>query len=131
FMAKYRAALIGLGRKATTSDRIHLDHPVITVPYTHMAAYTAHPDIEVVAGCDLYEKQRETFQQNWGVEGLYADYQEMFAVEKPDIVSVTTKTSTRYQIVLDAARAGVRAIYAEKPLAISLAEADEMIAVCK
>jgi predicted dehydrogenase len=79
----------------------------------------------------LYEQQRERFRQNWGVNRLYADYAEMLFEEKPDIVSVTTKTATRHQIVLDVARSGARAIYAEKPLAMSLAEADEMIALCR
>src|SRR5207237_9249300 len=46
----------------------------------------------------------------------------------PDIVSVTTSTKPRPGIVIDCARAGVRVIYAEKPISNSLAEADAMIA---
>ena len=51
--------------------------------------------------------------------------------EKPDIVSVCTTARIRSDVVLKVARAGVKAIWAEKPISISLAEADEMVRVCE
>src|SRR5262249_25732027 len=64
---------------------------------------------------------------------LYADYREMIERERPDVVSVCTNARHRHGVVVDIARmdAGVKAIWAEKPLAISLAEADEMVAACR
>ena len=38
----------------------------------------------------------------------------MLIKEKPDIVSVTTKTTERAEVVMTAAEAGVKAIYATK-----------------
>lgn len=130
-MERYRVALIGLGRIASTIDDEVKDSPRGKQPYAHMACYRAVPEVEVVTGSDLYTEQREAFGQRWGLDRLYSDYHEMLAKEKPDIVSVTTSAKPRPKIVIDCARAGVKAIYAEKPISFSLAEADAMLAACE
>lgn len=48
-----------------------------------------------------------------------------------DILTVATKAVFRPPIIRDAAAAGIGGIYAEKPIANSLAEADAMIEQCK
>lgn len=129
-MARYRAALIGLGRIASTiDDEVSGIH--IKLPYSHTACYRAVPEIEVVAGADMYAEQRDEFGRRWGVERLYADYREMLEIERPDIVSVTTSARPRAGIVVDCARAGARVVYLEKPISVSLAEADAMVAACR
>ncbi|HEV8634505.1 MAG TPA: Gfo/Idh/MocA family oxidoreductase [Chloroflexota bacterium] len=130
-MARYRVALIGLGRIASTIDDEVQGSASILLPYAHMACYREVPAVEVVAGADPFAEQRDAFRRRWGLERLYADYGEMLDREKPDIVSVCTSAKPRPGIVADCARAGVKAIFAEKPIAFSLAEADAMIAVCK
>lgn len=127
----YRAGIIGLGRIASTIDDEAQGNPAVMLPYSHMACYRAVPEIDVVAGADPYQEQRDDFQRRWGVESLYADYREMLEQERLDIVSVATSAKPRPQIVIDCARAGVRLIFAEKPLALSLAEADRMLAICQ
>lgn len=129
-MARYRAALIGLGRIASTIDDEVQGNPAVMLPYAHMACYREVPSVEVVAASDTYAEQREAFGQRWGVDRLYVDYREMLERERPDIVSVATSAAPRPGIVMDCAKAGVRVIYAEKPIAFSLAEADEMISTC-
>src|SRR5207245_2645553 len=107
------------------------DSPGLLLPYAHMGAYRKVSDVEVVAAADLYAEQRDAFRERWGVERVYADYRAMLEKERPDIVSVTTSTKPRPGIVMDCARAGVRVIFAEKPISYSLAEADAMIATCR
>ena len=51
--------------------------------------------------------------------------------EKLDIVSVCTTARVRSQIVQDLAAAGVKGIWAEKPIALSLTEADAMVQTCR
>ncbi|MGH2458383.1 MAG: Gfo/Idh/MocA family protein [Chloroflexota bacterium] len=130
-MRRYRTALIGLGRIASTIDDEVVGNSSVMLPYAHMACYREVPEIEVIAAADPYPEQREAFRQRWGVDRLYADYRELLEKEKPEIVSVATSAKPRPEIVIDCARAGVRAIYAEKPIALSLAEADRMIAACR
>ena len=130
-MARYRVGIIGLGRIASTIDDEVQGHPGVMLPYSHMACYREVPAVEVVAAADPYAEQRAAFERRWGLERLYADYREMLARERLDIVSVATSAKPRPEIVTTCARAGVRAIYAEKPLAFSLAEADAMVAACR
>jgi predicted dehydrogenase len=130
-MSRYRVGIIGLGRIASTIDDEVQGNAAVMLPYSHMACYRETPAVEVVAAADSYPEQRAAFQQRWGLDNLYADYREMLARERLDIVSVTTSARPRPGIVADCARAGARMIYAEKPIAFSLAEADAMLAACR
>ncbi|MBV7329596.1 Gfo/Idh/MocA family oxidoreductase [Chloroflexi bacterium TSY] len=129
----YRAAVIGLGRMGSTFDDEMTQGGSIFVPYAHAPSYVASPLVELVAGADPHDEQRTIFGDRWGISTnhLYADYQEMLANEQPDIVSVCTTARIRAQIVQDLAQAGVKAIWAEKPLALTLAEADAMVQTCR
>jgi len=129
----YRAAVIGLGRMGSTyDDELHQGGTTF-FPYAHAPSYVATPGVELVAGADPHDEQRAIFGDRWDVapDHLYSDYREMLANEALDIVSVCTTARIRAQIVRDLANAGVKAIWAEKPLALSLAEADEMVAACQ
>ena len=129
----YRAAVIGLGRMGSTYDDEVTTGGSTFLPYAHAPSYMATPGVQLVAGADPHDEQRSIFGARRGVDSahLYADYREMLAHETLDIVSICTSTRLRGQIVKDAARAGVKAIWAEKPIALTLAEADEMVAVCR
>ena len=129
----YRAAVIGLGRMGSTYDDEMHQGGATFFPYAHGPSYVATPGVELVAGADPHDEQRALFGKRWGVPTahLYADYREMLANEQLDIVSVCTTARLRAQIVQDIAQAGVKAIWAEKPLALTLAEADAMVAACR
>lgn len=129
----YKAAVIGLGRIASTIDDEVVGSNWI-LPFSHMGSYTEVPEIRVVGAADLHPEQRADFARRYGLEDgqMYADYREMLQRERPDIVSVCTNAKHRHDVVLEIARmgVGVKVIWAEKPLAISLDEADEMVAAC-
>lgn len=129
----YRAAVIGLGRMGSTFDDEITEGGAIFLPYAHAPSYHASDKVVLVAGADLHPEQRNLFGQRWGLgaDHLYADYRELLDRERPDIVSVCTTTRLRATIVQAVARAGVKAIWAEKPIAFSLHEADAMIACCQ
>src|SRR5690606_17562500 len=58
----------------------------------------------------------------------YADYREMLAVEKPDLVAIGPRWTTRHkEYVLACAEAGAHG-FLEKPIAVDLEEADAMAA---
>jgi perosamine synthetase len=60
----------------------------------------------------------------------YRDYRTMLAEVRPRIVCVCTWPALHASITLDCARAGVRGVICEKPLALSMAEIDEMRSAC-
>jgi predicted dehydrogenase len=130
-----RAAIVGLGRMGSTYDDESGPYSRWQPPHAHAACYRAVQDIELVAGADPYPEQRAAFGERWGLASahIYDDYHAMLTRERPEIVSVCTSAKPRARIVRDivAADTGVRALWVEKPLAISLAEADEMIAACR
>ena len=132
-MPAYRAAVIGLGRMGSTFDDEIQRGGSIFLPYCHAPSYRASPLVELVAGADPHDEQRSLFADRWGLSSdhVYSHYRDMMANEQPDIVSVTTTAKIRSDIVQDVARAGAKAIWAEKPIATSLAEADAMVRVCR
>lgn len=132
-MAKYKAAVIGLGRMGSTFDDEIEQGGAIYLPYCHAPSYHAHPQIDLIAGSDPHDEQCSIFGERWGLstEHLYSDHRDMLAQEKPDLVSIATTARVRAQILLDAVEAGVKGIWAEKPLALSLEEADQMVHACQ
>jgi predicted dehydrogenase len=88
--------------------------------------------VEIVATADVSEERSRLVG---GIAGLkpddcYADYRDLLAQDDVELVSVASPPSTRVQIVRDAAAAG-KHVVCEKPFALTLAEADEMIAACE
>lgn len=135
---RYRAALIGLGRIADTIDDEVVGDGWL-FPFSHIGSYMDVPEVQVVGAADLYAEQREAFGRRWGVEDahLYESYAEMLERERPDIVSICTSASPRAKITLDIVRmvregrTEVKCIWVEKPMAISLEEADAMVDACR
>ena len=125
----YKAAVIGLGRMGSTFDDEMKNGGSIFLPYCHGPSYAASPHTELVAGADPHEEQGAIFAARWGLSErqIYRDHREMLEEERPDFVSVCTTARHRAAILLDAIDAGVRAIWSEKPLTLSLAEADAVI----
>lgn len=130
-MANYRGAVIGCGRIGSTIDDEHVNRPQFRYPWAHAPAIIEAKGVDLVAASDLMTSQLDDFQRRWGITALYTDYREMIATEQPDIVSVTTRAEERAEVVMGVAEAGVKAIYATKPMCRSLAEADAMIETCR
>ncbi len=127
--SRFRAAVIGLGRMGSTFDDEIKQGGQFFMPYCHAPTYTASPHTDLIAGADPHAEQGEIFADRWGLERgrIYADYREMLESERPDFVSLCTTARLRAGIMIDAINAGVKAIWAEKPFTLSLAEADEVI----
>ena len=130
-LATYRGAVIGCGRIGSTIDDEHVERPQFRYPWAHAPAIIEAKGVDLVAAADLVPAQLEDFKRRWGVAALYTDYREMIAREAPDIVSISTRAEERAEVVINVAEAGVKAIYATKPMCRSLAEADAMIEACR
>ena len=128
----YRAAVIGLGRMGNTFDDEITQGGSIFLPYCHAPSYAASPHTELAAGADPHAEQGAIFAARWGLSPrrIYADHRRMLEEVRPDIVSVCTTARHRAAILQDVLNAGVKAILSEKPLTLSLAEADAVIDLC-
>ena len=110
---KYRVALIGGGRAGPS--RAH--------------AFDAHPLCSVVAVADTDPENLELTSRRFGA-APYSTWDEMFAREQLDIVLPILPVRPNADAVVAAAEAGVKAIFCEKPLTASLADADRMVEAC-
>lgn len=128
-----RAAVIGLGRIASTWDEERSKYDGWHLPHAHIGCMAAVPEMEIVGLSDTWAEQREAARAKWGIDALFEDYREMLAKTRPQVVSVCTSMKPRTDILLEIANGGygVQAIWAEKPLTYSLAQADEVIAACR
>lgn len=92
----------------------------------HVRAYRRNPHVMLAAVASRREEGLRPFCRRLKIKKYYTDYAQMFALEKPDAVSVCTPTDTHERISIDAMEAGCH-VLCEKPIANTLAEADRMI----
>ena len=132
-MARLRAAVIGLGRIASTWDEERSKYDGWHLPHAHIGCMAAVPEIKIVGLSDTWAEQREAARAKWGIDALFEDYREMLSKTRPQIVSVCTSMKPRTDILLEIANGGygVQAIWAEKPLTYSLDQADAVIDACR
>ena len=110
----YRVGIIGCGWVSTG----------------HMNGYKATQATEVVAAADVDVERLEKFSAEWGVKSLYTDYVEMLRKERLDIISICTWPALHCEMTIEAAKRGAKAILCEKPMTLSLVDANKMIAAC-
>ncbi|MBA3870461.1 MAG: inositol 2-dehydrogenase [Anaerolineae bacterium] len=111
-MAKIGIGVIGLGRMGQ-------------VYATFSASQLA--DTSLVAVADMRADVIASFADRVGGAKTYTDYHDLLADPNVQAVIVTTPTSTHHEVVIAAAAAG-KAIFCEKPTALTLSATDEMIA---
>ena len=96
----------------------------------HARSYMHNPYTEVVAGSDTDPDNLDLFTQSFGVPG-YSSYEEMLDKEEIDIIAPVLPVRANPDAIVAAARAGVKAIFCEKPLTASLEDADRVVSECR
>lgn len=94
----------------------------------HIAAVLKNR-LDFVAVCDVVKENMEDkiakFELPQSVK-QYTEYREMLRIENPELVAIATESGKHAQIALDCIEAGCNCII-EKPIALSLADADAII----
>ena len=112
-MRKLKYAVIGVGG----------------VGKSHLNAAMDLEEYEIVAVADVNEEfgkmAAEQYKAKW-----YKDYNKMLEKEELDVVSICTPHFLHSKMSIDTLNAGVN-VLVEKPMAIRVSEADEMINVAK
>lgn len=109
-------ALIGCGR----------------ISYNHIAAAIEN-QLEIVALCDVVSEHIEDKFLKLNLPNTikkYTNYKEMIRVEKPELVAITTESGKHAEIALHCISEGCNLII-EKPIALSIADADKIIELAK
>lgn len=121
-MGKLKFAIIGWGR----------------ISYKHIEALVNNYDeAELISLCDIDEEKAETRKSEYieklGKEvniSVYEDYREMLNNEEIDIISIATESGYHPEISIYAMNKG-KHIIVEKPMALSIEDADRMISAAK
>lgn len=92
----------------------------------HLRSYRHCAGVEVVAACDVNEAALESLQSEYGIQRVYTHYAEMLANEPLDLVSICTSNDMHYPAAMAAMAHGAD-VYCEKPLAITVSQAQRMV----
>ena len=84
-----------------------------------------------MALADVDQDKLERYSRRFDVNNTYLDYKKMLATERPEILSICTWNSTHYEIVEEAVKNGVTAIFCEKPISDTIANAKNMVKLCQ
>jgi predicted dehydrogenase len=110
-MSTIRVAIVGCGR---ISD-------------LHQIGYRGREDAKIVAVCDTNKGHARDKAREWGVEKVYTDYAQVLNDKDVDAVELLTPHHLHCSMTVQAAEAG-KHISVQKPMALTAAEADKMIA---
>ncbi|HHB90058.1 MAG TPA: Gfo/Idh/MocA family oxidoreductase [Anaerolineae bacterium] len=104
-----RAAVIGVG----------------TMGANHARVYARMPQTTLVAVADIDETQLDRVARTYKARP-YVDYRDMLEKEQLDVVTIALPTHLHHQVAQETMAAGVHT-FVEKPMADSVAAAEEMI----
>ncbi|ESU34221.1 oxidoreductase [Bacillus sp. 17376] len=111
-----RYAIIGCGR----------------ISPNHIAAAMEN-ELDIVALCDVVPENIDDKISKFNLPDTvakYTDYKEMLEKEKPELIAICTESGNHASIALDCIEADANLII-EKPIALSLEDADQIIAKAK
>ena len=126
-MKIYNAAVVGCGRAGFLYD---LD-PKRKEISTHTGAYINSPYTKLKAVVDTNPERLEKVKNHLAVNKLYTDASIMFDHEKIDIISICTEPQSHQKLVEQSIQSGVRAIFCEKPIDVSLKAAKKIVNLCQ
>ncbi|MGK2961454.1 MAG: Gfo/Idh/MocA family protein [Gemmatimonadaceae bacterium] len=110
--ATFRVALSGCGR----------------ISKNHADAISRIDGLQLVAACDPDAERAKAIAEPAGAR-WFTDYSEMLSAAECDVVAIATPSGLHPAQGVMAARAG-KHVVSEKPMAISLKGADELVAAC-
>ncbi len=121
-MKKLRFAIIGCGR----------------ISYKHVEALISNKEnAELVAVCDVLKEnaiaKKKDYEDKIGIEyntKVYIDYMKMLVCEDIDVVTIATESGYHPEIAIYCMEKGKHVIV-EKPMALSIEDADKMIQCAK
>jgi UDP-N-acetylglucosamine 3-dehydrogenase len=93
----------------------------------HARLYHELQDIELVGLAEVDAARAQRLAHLYGTRA-YVDYRQLLEHERPEAVSVAVPTQAHHAVVTDALAAGAH-VLVEKPIAATLAEADQLVAM--
>lgn len=112
-MKKLNFGIIGCGR----------------IAYKHAEAIKKNEKANLLCVCDIIEERAAEYKDKYGAEAHFTDYRKMLEYSGLDVVNICTPSGMHAEMGIAAAQAGKHVIV-EKPMALSLKDADDLIGAC-
>ena len=96
---------------------------------THARAIEEIEGAELVAVCDVVPEKAQALAEQFPAQ-VFTDYHDLLRREDIDVVSVLTPSGLHAEVGIAAAQAG-KHVVVEKPMDVTLAKADALIAACR
>jgi len=96
---------------------------------SHIPSYLNSPSTTIIGIADPDTRKLDEVKNLFGVQETFSDYKDLFK-EPMDAISICTPPKYHAEITIEAANRGLH-ILCEKPIALTLEEADKMIEACK
>ena len=126
-MPDYSIAFVGTGKPPGSDDATGF-----AMAYKHAESYSRLDDCELVACADIVRENAAAFADEYDIDEVYEDYEEMLAAVEPDVVSVTVPPSVHADISVGCIESGVvEAVHCEKPMADGWADCRRMVAAAE
>ena len=128
-MKSVRIALVGCGRIGVEADATaaQWDAAELWIPLSHASAIQAVSDAELVAVCDSDADRAEKSAAKFGVGAWFDDLEKMLTKTCPDAVAIATRAAPRSGILKKCIEFGVRGVFCEKPLSLTLEDTDQIL----
>ena len=89
-------------------------------------AHQPEKGVTIVAGADIAPAAREEFKQKFPEAKVFEDYRELLKMDEIGAVFISTPDYLHEEMAIDALKAG-KAIYLEKPMAITIEGCDRIL----
>ena len=93
---------------------------------SHCDAIATLDNVKVVAVADLFEEKRRDYMDKYDIPKGYPIHTELLADDEIDAVAVALGHQLHHRLTVDSLNAG-KHVLVEKPMALSLAQCDDMI----
>lgn len=108
-----KTAMVGLGKMGLS----------------HLAILRAHPQIDLVAGCDTMGYLTDVLTKHTGLK-CYDDFDRMLAEQKLDAILVATPSKMHAPMVTKALERGLH-VFCEKPFVLNVEDGEKLIALAE
>jgi len=99
----------------------------------NILGYLNNNDVEIICLCNRTTEKAENKVKKFNLNKstrIYSDYKEMLDTEELDIIEILLPHNLHAEAVIYAAGKGIKGISVQKPISLTLEEADGMIEAC-
>ena len=96
----------------------------------HLECAKEVPELELLATCDVREEQAKTYAEEFGAAHWTTDWQELLQYDDLDAVLISVPHTLHLEVAVGSCEAG-KHVFIEKPMALSVADANAMVAAAE